>query len=368
MIDCNIQYGAFVPTIPEIYKKAVYDGDSADEKYTETRASDCAIGPRWTDLKLVSVEPYNHDTALFEFELPDPNSLLRLPVTGHLLVKAPCLAYNPNKTSGSEDDNSEQVRPYTAIEENYPGRFKIMVKLYREWGVPESTLKERHKVFLYTKTDHSYKPPGRVSSHIHSLLIGQTLSFKHNSICLGKINYPFDKSISAITMIAVGAGIAPMIRILKALLDGEYGHDQTCPHVEKIHLLYGVRTVSDILQREQLDRWHESKSDRFQVCYCVGSRWTNIHFAAKTAQKQEPPLPKDWETIPSDRKELGWVDGDKVSRRGASNAQDQRHKVFICGLPGVYLSLCGKRTDPALEDDGTQLHRLGYKDDQVIKF
>jgi 2-polyprenylphenol hydroxylase and related flavodoxin oxidoreductases len=233
--------------------------------------------------------------------------------------------------------------------------------------VPESVLKERHKVFLYTKTDHSYKPPGCVSSHIHSLVIGQTLSFKHTSICLGKITYPFDESICAITMIAVGAGVAPMIRILKALLDGDYGKDQRCPHVKKIHLLYGVRTVSDILQRELLDAWHETHSDRFQVCYCIGSRWANVTFAAKTAQRQEPPLPKDWETIPSDRKELGWVDGDKVARRGASNAQDEGHKIFICGLPGIYLSLCGKRTEPALEE-GTQLHRLGYKDEQVIKF
>lgn len=365
MIDCDVEYGAFVPTVPEIYKNAVYDEEHSEEKQGN-RASECAIGPKWTALKLISTEPYNHDTTIFEFELPDPKAFLRLPVTAHLLVKAPCLTCNPNSTG--TDGNSEQVRPYTAIEEKHPGRFKIMVKLYREWGVPELILKQRHEVFLYTKTDHSYKPPGRVSSHIHSLLIGQTLQFKHNSICLGKINYPFDESISAITMIAVGAGIAPMIRILKALLDGGYGQDQMmCPHVKNIRLLYGVRTVSDILQREQLDAWHESQSDRFKVCYCIGSRWTNVHFAAKTAQKQEPPLPKDWDTIPSDRKELGWVDGDKIRRRGASNAQDQGHKVFICGLPGVYLSLCGKRTDPELEE-GTQLQRLGYKDEQVIKF
>lgn len=380
MIDCRVEYGAFVPIIPDIYTREAVHGPQQEDassagtdasgqeasNQNNARASDCAIGPTWTELTLISIERYNHDTSLFEFALPDPNSLLRLPVTAHLLVKTPSDSYctvqsNVNCLQDDNGSNSdlEHVRPYTAIEERHPGRFKIMVKRYREWGTPESVLKQQFKIFLFTKTDHSYKPPGRVSSYIHSLQIGQTLSFKHNSICLGKVAYPFDENISAITMIAVGAGVAPMIRILRALLDGETDHDK-CLHVKKIRLLYGARTVADILQREQLDQWHESNGDdRFQVCYCIGSRWSNVHFAAKTSQKQGPPLPQGWESVPLDRKELGWVDGDKVVRKGASNAQDRGHRIFICGLPGVYLSLCGKRSDPEVEE-GTQLHRLGY--------
>jgi len=360
MIDCDIKYGAFVPTIPKMYQDAA--SESIDYEKNIKGTSGCVIGPNWTSLKLTSIEQHNHDTSIFEFELPDPNSHLSLPVTAHLLVKAPYNSHNGD----SRDDVNVHVRPYTAVEEIHAGQFKIMVKLYREWGIPESKLKEQNQTYLYTKTDHSYKPPGMVSNYIHSLRVGQTLSFKHSDICLGKINYPFEKNVTSITMIAVGAGVAPMIRICRALLQAEFGNDQ-CHNVKKIRLLYGARTVSDILQRKQLDEWHEKYNDRFQVCYCIGSRWSNVHFAAKTMHKEGPPLPDGWETVAPDRKELGWVNGDKVSRRGASNAQDDGHRVFICGLPGVYLALCGRRSDPGIEE-GTQLHRLGYQDHQVVKF
>ena len=365
MIDCDVKFGAFVPIVPKIYQDT-----ASDDFKKKLRASDCFIGPHWTALKLTSIEHHTHDTSIFEFELPDSSAYLRLPVTAHLLVKAPFNGHHEEDSSTrsacSIKEQEEHVRPYTAVEEKHAGRFKIMVKLYREWGIPESKLKKQNRIFLFAKTDHSYKPPGKISNHIHSLRVGQTLSFKHSDICLGKISYPFDQNISAITMIAVGAGVAPMIRILRALLDAEF-EDGQCSHVKKIRLLYGARKVGDILQRKQLDEWHETYNDRFQVCYCVGSRWSNVHFAAKTAQMDGPPLPLGWEDLPSDRKELGWVNGDKVSRKGASDAQDEGHRVFICRLPGVYLALCGARSDPRIEK-GTQLQLLGYKDHQVIKF
>jgi cytochrome-b5 reductase len=360
MIDSEYRFGSFVPVIPKIYKDAVSDDTTAHTDYEQKidEANDCFIGPKWTALKLITVEPHNHDTSVFEFELPESSALLKLPITAHLLVKAP--------GSGAAGEDEEHVRPYTAIEECHPGRFKIMVKRYPEWGVPEAKLKQQNKTFLYAKTDHSYKPPGKVSNYIHSLSIGQSLSFKFNHVCHGKIRYPFEENITAITMIAVGAGVSPMIRILRALLHGENGKGQ-CLHVKKIRLLYGARTVADILQRNQLDEWHEMHTNRFQVCYCVGSRWNNIHFAAKTDQKEGPPLPVGWDSIPSDRKELGWADGEKLMKRGASDSKDEGHRVFICGLPGVYNSLVGSRFDYTVAK-GSQLHRLGFRDHQVVKF
>merc|ERR1712176_1248801 len=338
------------------YKEAVSNEVTRFEQIVDP-TNHCCIGPKWTKLRLSKIEPYNHDTSIFEFELPDPNALLQLPVTSHLLVKAP-----GGKVEG---EDAEHVRPYTAIEECCPGRFKIMVKRYPEWGIPESKLKKQYRVFLYATTDHSYKPPGKVSNHIHSLKIGQYLSFKHNAICQGKISFPFKKDITAITMIAVGAGVSPMVRILRALLDDKNSNGSVqCDHVKTVRLLYGARTVADILQREQLDQWHKEHNNRFKVCYCIGSRWNNVHFAAKTNEKEGPPLPLGWDKIPSDRKELGWADGNKLERRGASDAKDPGHRVFVCGLPGVYLSLVGSRFDPRVVQ-GTQLHSLGYKDHQV---
>lgn len=352
MIACEIKFGSYVPVVPQIYKDAAIDDH---DMHKNIKISDCTIGPRWTSLKLRSIEPYNSDTSIFEFDLSDPNAYLCLPVTAHLLVKAP---------GRPGDEETVHVRPYTAIEEDKPGRFKIMVKLYREWGIPESKLKEQNRIFLFTRTDHSYKPPGQVSSYMHSLRVGESLSFKHNELCLGKIPYPLQSNITSITMIAVGAGVAPMIRILRDLLDRK--DDRRSNHIKAVRLLYGARTVADILQREQLDTWHDS-NPRFKVCYCIGSRWNNVNFAARTKHKEGPPLPKAWESVPEDRKELGWVTGDKVSQRGASSADDDGHRVFICGLPNIYLSLVGPRTDPRVEE-GTQLYKLGYRDHQVVKF
>ena len=103
MIDCEIKFGSSVPLVPQIYKDAAKDDTSlvhneSGNRCTSNsstyqnhlkRASECYIGPTWTGLKLLSVQPYNHDTSIFEFELPDPDAYLSLPVTAHLLVRAP---------------------------------------------------------------------------------------------------------------------------------------------------------------------------------------------------------------------------------------------------------------------------------------
>lgn len=103
---------------------------------------------------------------------------LNLPVGGYLLALAP----------DREHDGSDAVRPYTSItdeslfrssesesdDNESAGYFEILCKRYDEWGVKESV--ETH--FLFTRTNHSYRPPGAVSTYIHSLQPGQELKFK----------------------------------------------------------------------------------------------------------------------------------------------------------------------------------------------
>ena len=121
MIDTEIKFGAFVPAVPKIYRDAASNDVSKLEHILDD-SNNCCIGPKWTNLRLRSIEAHNHDTSIFEFELPDPNVLLQLPITAHMLVKAP--------GNDDEGEDVEHVRPYTAIEESHPGRFKIMVKRY----------------------------------------------------------------------------------------------------------------------------------------------------------------------------------------------------------------------------------------------
>lgn len=161
-------------------------------------------------------------------------------------------------------------------------------------------------------------------------------------------------------MIAVGAGIAPMIQALHELLNST--NDTT-----KIVLLYGTRTVNDILLRELLEDWEDRHSDRFKVVYCVGSRWAGVHFGAKTENEYIPPeIPDGFDELAKSRStELGWVNKDKILKFGFPPCEDT--KVFVCGLPGVYLKLCGPRTEDDLPLDSA-LHQLGYSKDMVVKF
>jgi cytochrome-b5 reductase len=151
---------------------------------------------------------------------------------------------------GVEHGGGDAVRPYTPVSSNdMVGKFQLVVKVYREWGRPQHP--------------ETYKPPGAVSNYINSLDIGQTVAFKH-IIFNVKYPYPFT-GVNTITMLCVGSGIAPMVQALRKLLFTE--GDNT-----RIKLIYGNRTVRDILMRELVEEWAKEYAHRFSIVYCVGSK------------------------------------------------------------------------------------------------
>lgn len=100
---------------------------------------------------------------------------------------------------GCEHGGGDAVRPYTSVfdggdAESYRfidpklvantddsrNTFTIMCKRYDQWGKKESI--ETH--FLFTRTDHSYRPPGAVSNYLHSLRIGDKAKFKRSAILM----------------------------------------------------------------------------------------------------------------------------------------------------------------------------------------
>jgi len=176
MITTKKSFGSYVLTKVDFYKLA-----AAGTVSTEESAQTCAVPSDWTELKLLEVRPYNHDTSLFRFQLPEGKAKLNLPVGGFLLVLAP----------GCEHDGTDAIRPYTSIQDddvqpwhalpstdcisnNVAGTFELLCKRYDQWGVKESI--QTH--FLFTKTNHSYRPPGAVSNYIHKLKIGDYVKFK----------------------------------------------------------------------------------------------------------------------------------------------------------------------------------------------
>ncbi|KAK3279055.1 hypothetical protein CYMTET_13041, partial [Cymbomonas tetramitiformis] len=136
------------------------------------------------------------------------------------------------------------------------GKFQVLIKRYQEWGDPAH--------------QHSYKPAGAVSNYVHSLKLGDEMNFKliRANVKLQYVNngvkgFP---GVQTITMIAVGAGLAPMVQALHEML-------ANAEDLTSIVFLYGNRTVSDILLKSQLDDWQEKFARKFKMVYVIGSRY-----------------------------------------------------------------------------------------------
>mmetsp|Transcript_12653 Transcript_12653/g.28090 ORF Transcript_12653/g.28090 Transcript_12653/m.28090 type:complete len:117 (-) Transcript_12653:586-936(-) len=114
--------------------------------------------------------------------------------------------------------------------------------------------------------------------------------------------------------------------------------------------------------REQLERWEEQFSDLFKVVFCVGSRWTNVHWGANAKDYSPPPVPEGFAGLK--HKEMGWVNEDRIIQHGCPPSEDT--KVLVCGLPGVYEKLCGPRAVPQIAANSV-LDKLGYTESMVIK-
>ena len=91
-------------------------------------------------MPLIGVKPYNHDSKMFTFGLPEDVSL-DLPVCACLLVE------------GFDEEGEQAVRPYTPTSPNeQKGSFDLMVKIYEK---------------------------GVVSQWLNNLPIGAQVGFKH---------------------------------------------------------------------------------------------------------------------------------------------------------------------------------------------
>lgn len=184
MISANKVFGSYV--LQDVNLLDIAPDHLLNPATSHAFVTKCAIPNDWIRLELLEIKKYNHDTSVLKFLLPSGRRRLDLPVGSFLLVKAP----------KSERDGKDAIRPYTSISDDdapfdvglgSSGTFEILCKRYDEWGARENI--QTH--FLFTKTDHSYKPPGAASNYIHSLTVGSTLEFRYTSECVGRNSFPF---------------------------------------------------------------------------------------------------------------------------------------------------------------------------------
>eukprot|EP00756_Hemistasia_phaeocysticola_P021994 Hpha_TRINITY_DN15805_c1_g2::TRINITY_DN15805_c1_g2_i1::g.190211::m.190211/K00326/E1.6.2.2; cytochrome-b5 reductase len=117
-------------------------------------------------------------------------------------------------------------------------------------------------------------------------------------------------------------------------------------HVYEVTCLYGNRTPKDILLRTELDELVGRSQGRLKVVHVVGSG------------ASKDPIP-DWDG------ETGWVDEDRAKKY--LPPPDADPIIMVCGLPALYKSFCGPREEEGLAE-GSILHKLGYKPNQIVKF
>jgi len=186
----------------------------------------------FVDFKLKKVEPYNHNTSRFIFELSDGEASL-LPV-------ASCVVVRSSDPEALKDPKGKPIiRPYTPI---------------------SPSDKEGELVFLIKKYDN-----GNASKYIHSMKPGESLSIKGP---FPKFDFKINE-FDEVALIGGGSGITPLYQILTRALSDK-------ANKTKFKLLFSNVTEADILLREEFDALKKKHPDTFDVVYVLGkpdSKW-----------------------------------------------------------------------------------------------
>lgn len=174
----------------------------------------------------------SHNTAIYRFALPTPNSILGLPIGQHISIAANLDVKDPKTETVT---NKEVVRSYTPISSDVdPGYVDLLIKSY---------------------------PTGNISRHLATLKIGDKLKVKGPK---GAMVYT-PNMVRHFGMIAGGTGITPMLQVAKAILRGRSSGDKT-----QVDLIFANVNAEDILLKEDLDKLAREDSG-FRVHYVLNN-------------------------------------------------------------------------------------------------
>ncbi|KAF5682756.1 NADH-cytochrome b5 reductase 1 [Fusarium circinatum] len=208
------------------------------------------------EFPLVKKTVLSHNTAIYRFGLPTPNSILGLPIGQHISIAANLDVKDP-KTG--EVKNKEVVRSYTPISSDFdPGYFDLLVKTY---------------------------PNGNISRHLTTLKIGDTIKVKGPK---GTMVYT-PNMVRGFGMIAGGTGITPMLQIIKAIVRGRKSGDET-----EVDLIFANVNPEDILLKEEIDKLAREDS-KLRVYYVLNNppdSWDGgVGFVTPDMIKERFPAP-----------------------------------------------------------------------------
>jgi cytochrome-b5 reductase len=270
--------------------------------------------------KVVLVEkiPLSHNTRLFRFALPDPNSHLGLPIGSHVKFwgpnGVPVTQGEWNGRSDPEAGKEEVERKYTptTLDDERPGSFDVVLKVYKR-GIIDR-----------------FPDGGKLSQHFDTLEVGDNVDVAGP---FGLVEYKGkgifrvrrkERQVRYVGMLAGGTGMTPMLQLIKAVLRDP--HDNT-----KLSLIFANQTEDDILVRDMLDNECRNHPERFQLHYTLDR------------------APKDWEYSE------GFVDDKMINRFMPLPGPDTI--ILMCGPPQMIEFACKPN-----------LKLLGYTSDTQVEF
>lgn len=203
---------------------------------------------------ITEITPVTHDTKAFRFALPENSALDMLP-GDHIHIH-----FNL--------DGEEIIRPYTpSSTPDDTGFFELIVKYY---------------------------PTGIMSTYLHKRNVGDSVMISGPFVG-GHYQQGIAKNIG---MIAGGAGITPMITMIRTILRGR--------HDAQLKLIYANKTENDIILRQEFEKYARD--------------FPNFHVLF--ALDQPPP---DWPG------HAGFIDSDLLTKNLPPPNADSL--LFLCGPP-----------------------------------
>jgi cytochrome-b5 reductase len=174
---------------------------------------------------------------------------------------------------------------------------------------------------------------GPMSTHIHSLVPGQSLDVKGP---LPKYQWEANKH-NEVALIAGGTGVTPMYQLCRAIFNNP--DDKT-----KVTLVFGNITEEDILLREKFNELENTYPQRFRAFYVL-----------------DKPS-KEW------KGGKGFINKDLL-KTVLPEPKSENVKLFVCGPPGLMKAISGDKKSPKDQGELTGvLKELGYSAEQVYKF
>lgn len=169
--------------------------------------------------KLRKREPLSEGIYRFTFDLPTRYSVLGLPIGQHVAIKA-------------EVDEHSVVRSYTPVSNNRDlGRLELIIRVY---------------------------PDGRLGNYLKNLEIGHSAEIRGPK---GAMKYRRGMS-KHLGMVGGGTGITPLYQLIRAICEDKNDHTT-------ISLIYGNRSESDIMLRDELDKFASENAQKFKLHYTL---------------------------------------------------------------------------------------------------